>query len=223
MNCLILSGSPKTTGLCNSVIAEIRLGFMDGAGGACGSGGADGAGGACGAGAADGTGGACGSGGADGAGKADVRLLAIPGIGRCRCCGDGWGECREGHKCVFGEDGFNEAQAAVKGADMLCIITPVYWGEMAEGIKCFIDRLRRCEFGQSGALSGKPVLLVASPGGSGNGLLTCLEQMDRFCRHTGAVIFDYIGVNRWNYDYKRKAAYAAARAMAGGRKAGETI
>jgi hypothetical protein len=37
------------------------------------------------------------------------------------------------------------------------------------------------------------------------------------------VIFDYVGINRWNNDYKRKAVYAAARAMAEGRKAGETL
>jgi multimeric flavodoxin WrbA len=94
---------------------------------------------------------------------------------------------------------------------------------MAEGLKCFFDRLRRCEFGQQGALSGKPTLLVASAGGSGNGLLTCLEQMDRFCRHSGAAIYDYFGINRWNNDYKRLAIYAAGKAMAEGRKAGETI
>ena len=108
---------------------------------------------------------------------------------------------------------------------MLCLVTPVYWGEMAEGLKSFLDRLRRCEHmaKEGGALAGKQALLVASPGGSGNGALTCLEQMDRFCRHTGAVIFDYIGVNRWNQDYKRESAYAAAKAMAGGRRAGETL
>jgi hypothetical protein len=72
-------------------------------------------------------------------------------------------------------------------------------------------------------LAGKPVLLVASPGGSGNGMLTCLEQMDRFCRHTGAAIFDYVGINRWNSDYKRAAAFAAAKALASGRAPGETI
>jgi NAD(P)H-dependent FMN reductase len=67
---------------------------------------------------------------------------------------------------------------------------------MAEALKGFFDRLRRCDFGQQGVLAGKQILLIASAGGSGNGLLTCLEQMDRFCRHTGAVIFDYIGINR---------------------------
>jgi multimeric flavodoxin WrbA len=158
-----------------------------------------------------------------GDGGADTDILTVEKLERCHVCGDGWGTCREQHRCAFGQDGFNTAQERVKKADQLCLITPVYWGEMAEGLKCFFDRLRRCEFGQAGALSEKQILLTASPGGSGNGLLSCLEQMDRFCRHTGAVIFDYVGVNRWNRDYKKGAAYAAARAMAEGRRAGETL
>jgi len=156
-------------------------------------------------------------------GGAKVEILKIGEMERCHICGTGWGICREEHRCAFGEDGFNDAQAMVKNADQICIITPVYWHEMAEGLKCFLDRLRRCEFGQNGALSGKQVLLIASPGGSGNGMLTCLEQMERFTRHTGAVVFDFIGINRWNNDYKADAAYAAARAMAEGRKAGESL
>ena len=156
-------------------------------------------------------------------GGAEPQLLTVNEMGRCRCCGNGWGTCREARTCSFGGDGFSDAQKLVKSADMLCLITPVYWGEMAESLKCFLDRLRRCESGQNGALSGKQILLVASPGGSGNGALTCLEQMDRFCRHTGALIFDCIGINRWNSDYKRAAAYSAAKAMAQGRKNGETV
>jgi hypothetical protein len=50
-----------------------------------------------------------------------------------------------------------------------------------------------------------------------------IPQCAMFCRHTGAVIFDYIGINRWNKDYKRKAVCAAARAMAEGRKAGKAL
>ena len=156
-------------------------------------------------------------------GGMEPAVLRVDSLERCHVCGSGWGTCREQHRCAFGKDGFDKAQEQVKQADKLCLITPVYWGEMAEGIKCFFDRLRRCEFGQQGALSGKPTLLIASAGGSGNGLLTCLEQMDRFCRHTGAVIHDYFGINRWNNDYKRLAVYAAGKAMASGRKAGETI
>jgi len=156
-------------------------------------------------------------------GGAEVKILSSQSITNCRCCGDGWGTCREKHSCAFGSDGFADAQQSIREADAVCLITPVYWGEAAEGLKSLLDKFRRCEFGQNGALSGKQVLIVASPGGSGNGLLTCLEQLDRFCRHTGAVIFDHIGVNRWNSDYKKQAAYSAARAMAEGRKAGETV
>jgi multimeric flavodoxin WrbA len=163
-------------------------------------------------------------------GGATAEVLNVDKLERCHVCGDGWGTCREQHRCAFGEDGFNAAQETVKRADALCVITPVYWGEMAEGLKSFFDRLRRCEatrqFGGHAAdsfLGGKQTLLVASPGGSGNGGLSCLEQMDRFCRHTGAVIFDYVLINRWNSDYKKKVAYAAARAIAGGRKNGENV
>jgi multimeric flavodoxin WrbA len=163
-------------------------------------------------------------------GGANADILTLEKLERCHVCGGGWGSCREQHRCAFGGDGFDAAQEAVKKADAFCFITPVYWCEMAEALKCFFDRLRRCEAvfiretGEApGALAGKPVLLAASPGGSGNGAVECLDQMDRFCRHTGAVIFDYISINRWNNDYKKKAAYAAARAMAEGRRAGETL
>lgn len=156
-------------------------------------------------------------------GGAETKLLRMEGMIRCQVCKDGWGICRSEHKCAFEEDGFDKAQAAVKEADGICLLTPVYWGEQAEGLKCFLDRLRRCEFGQNGAMSGKPVLMIACPGGSGNGMLSCLEEMDRLCRHLGAVLFDYIGVNRWNQDYKKQAAYTAAKVMAEGRKAGESI
>jgi multimeric flavodoxin WrbA len=163
-------------------------------------------------------------------GCAQVDVLKLEKLERCHVCGTGWGTCLEKHRCAFGGDGFDTAQDAVRMADLICMITPVYWAEMAEGLKSFCDRFRRCEAAlftsrndPPPAMAGKQVLLIASPGGSGNGMLTCLDQMDRFCRHTGAIIYDYIGINRWNNDYKRVAAYAAAKSMAEGRKNGETV
>ena len=193
MKYLIITGNPKQDGLCHAAAEEAKKGAE--------------------------------------AGGAIVDILSVTKTERCHVCGNGWGTCREKHICAFGNDGFNEAQVKAHEADMLCFITPVYWGEAEESLKCFFDRLRRCEFdmpwgGQRDkkpAFSGKQVLLIASPGGSGNGMLSCLEQLDRFCRHTGAVIFDYIGINRWNNDYKKRAVFEAAKAMAGGRKNGETI
>ncbi|MCL1823727.1 MAG: flavodoxin family protein [Oscillospiraceae bacterium] len=161
---------------------------------------------------------------------AEVEVVTTKNIARCIVCGDGWGKCRNENFCALGKtnssDNFNELHEKVKQADLLCFVSPVYWGEVSESLKAFMDRLRRCEFnafGGTGVLAGKQTLLIASPGGSGNGLLTCLQQMERFCQHTGAVIFDYIGVNRWNQGYKIPAAYNAAKLMAGGVKNGETV
>jgi len=142
---------------------------------------------------------------------------------RCQVCEDGWGTCRSENYCSFGKDGFDDISSRIKSSDAIIMATPVYWGETSEALKSFLDRLRRCEFNQNGVLRNKQVLLIATPGGSGNGLLSCLDQMDRFCRHTGAVVFDYIGGNRWNNDYKKIAVKSAAYAMASGRKNGETI
>lgn len=156
-------------------------------------------------------------------GGAEAEIVDTIGIDRCRVCGNGWGSCGEDRGCAFGGDGFDKAKETVSSADLLCIITPVYWHEMAEGVKSFIDRLRRCERGEDGALANKPVLLIASAGGTGNGIINCLHQMEQFCRHTQLRVFDFIGVNRWNADYKREAAFSAAKAMAEGRSPDDTI
>ncbi len=152
----------------------------------------------------------------------EIRLCEYH-MGACRVCGNGWGTCQSENYCSYGDDGFNEARERVKDSDAIILVTPVYWGETSEALKNFMDRLRRLEYNQSDVLRNKQVLLIASPGGTGNGALSCLEQMDRFCRHTGAFIFDYIVVNRWNRDYKILAVKAATRAIIKGRKNGDNI
>lgn len=162
-------------------------------------------------------------GAAQGGAEVDEIRLCDLNLTSCRICGEGWGPCREENCCINGADGFDEVRDRIKSSDAIILASPVYWGETSEAFKSFIDRLRRCEFNQNEVLRNKQVLIIATPGGTGNGLLSCFEQMDRFCRHTGAVIFDYIGVNRWNSDYKRSSVRAAACAMASGRKNGDTV
>jgi len=159
----------------------------------------------------------------EGVAEVDKIRLCDYEFARCQVCGEGWGPCRSENFCTYGSDGFDEIKTRIQSSDAIVLASPVYWGETTESFKSFIDRFRRCEFGQTGTLQDKQVLIIATPGGSGNGLLSCLEQMDRFCRHTGAVIFDYIGVNRWNNDYKKTAVKAAVYAMVNGRKNGDTI
>lgn len=183
----ILSGNPKTQGLCQSAIDAAKQGALDG-----------------------------------GAEVDEIRLCDYD-IGRCHICGSGWGTCRNEGRCTFGSDGFDEVKQRLLACDAFIIATPVYWHETSEALKACIDRLRRCTFNQEDGLTNKQALLIASAGGTGNGLLTCLEQMERFCKHTGIRVYDMIGVNRWNSDYKRAAAKAAALSMASGREHGDTV
>ena len=156
-----------------------------------------------------------------GDGGAEVQILTLDGIGRCKACEDEGSPCKTGRRCAIGSDGFDEAQLAATEAGAMCIVAPIQWGEVTEPLKGFLERLLRCEHGLSGSLHGKPILLIAVPDGMGGGMLTCLELLDRFCRQTGAVIFDYLCITRWNSDYQRASTYAAAKSMAYGRKAGE--
>ena len=153
-------------------------------------------------------------------GGVEAPVLPIEGISDCRDCNEGWGVCRNEHVCTFGKDGFNELHQQVRQADALCVIMPAEHSQSGPAMTGFLERLRRCEFGQFGALASKPILIVSFPDSADNSLLSCLEQMDRFCRQTGAVIFDHLGVNSWNSDYTRISAYYAGRAIAFGRKAG---
>jgi multimeric flavodoxin WrbA len=179
MKVIILSGTPKSDGLCCSCV-NAALAGAEKAGADC-----------------------------------EVIRLCDYKLIRCAMCGDGWGTCREEHTCIFGGDGFAEIQKKISDADAVILDTPVYWGDMTEVMKAFFDRFRRCEArkGDLGAMAGKSVLLIASPGGSGNGMISCLEQMDRLCRHLYANIFDFVGVNRWNSEYKLVAISEAAAAM----------
>jgi len=143
----------------------------------------------------------------------EIRLNDLQ-VGMCQACDDGWGTCLQEHECQV-EDDFQALHARVSQADAYALVTPVYWGEMSESAKAFMDRLRRCEAtrGDESGLFGKPVIAVAAAGGSGNGMITCLLSMERWIEHIRARKFDLIPVNRWSREYKLEAIREAARAM----------
>ncbi len=143
-----------------------------------------------------------------------VRLNDL-NIGKCQACDNGWGTCQPEHRCQV-EDDFQALHERLAGVDSLVLVTPVYWGDLSESAKAFTDRLRRCEAsrerGQS-RLYDKPVLAVAAAGGSGNGMITCLLNLERWIQHVQARTFDLIPVNRWSREYKLAAIRAAGKAM----------
>lgn len=147
---------------------------------------------------------------------AEVSVICLNelNIASCKACNDGWGICKSAHYCEV-EDDFKNVQKEVRDSDGLIIVTPVYWGEMSESAKSFLDKLRRCEAtnGENNSLLGKPIICVAAAGGSGNGTISCLESMDRFINHLKAVKYDFVSVTRKNKDYKFKTIKAAAQSM----------
>ena len=147
----------------------------------------------------------------------DVRLNDLK-MARCRACGNGWGGCRDNHECDGIQDDFQALHKKVNGADALVLITPVYWGQPSESAKAFLDRYRRSEAtkGDQSALAGKFVLCVAAAGGSGNGTMTSLGELERWCQHIRAERWDLIGVTKRSRAYKLETIRQAARALATG-------
>jgi len=154
----------------------------------------------------------------------------IENLEKCKMCRDGWGVCFKEHYCIFGEkDGFTALQKKVQEADAFVYITPVYWGNMSEEMKTFIDKLRRCEAtkqwddreSEVSFLKGKPSIIVANAGGGGGGTITTFLEIKRAIVHMDgdawprekAGIFDMIAVNRWNQVYKRETLKAAIAEM----------
>lgn len=135
-------------------------------------------------------------------------------LAACIACGNGFGTCRDEGRCQV-EDDFQLTQRKLCACDAAIIVTPVYWGEMSESAKCFFDRLRRCEAYKSelSCLHKKPIIAVAAAGGSGNGTLSCLSQMERYIQHLGGICFDTIAVMQRNRSYKMRAISSAAQAL----------
>jgi len=167
--------------------------------------------------------------------EAEVIRLSSMNLSKCKMCDDGWGICFNEHRCIFGDkDGFNDLQKKVQEADAFVYITPVYWGEINEELKIFLDKLRRCQATKQwdnretevSFLNGKPSIMVASAGGGGGGIVSTFADIERAISQMSGDswprelngVFDYIAVNRWNQAYKRETLKAAITEMVKYRK-----
>lgn len=121
-------------------------------------------------------------------------------IDHCMACKNGWGNCREKGECVIKDD-FSEIYKELIDSDGIVFVSAVYWSDMTECMKAFIDRLRRCEATKNHALANKRCILVACAGGTGRGTLECLHQMEQALTHMNMRAYDRIPVIRYNSDY----------------------
>jgi multimeric flavodoxin WrbA len=76
-------------------------------------------------------------------GEAELVNLNERDIKTCIACENGWGQCRNGD-CILVDD-FEAIRGMIREADAFVFATPVYWSDLSESAKSFLDRLRRCE------------------------------------------------------------------------------
>jgi multimeric flavodoxin WrbA len=124
----------------------------------------------------------------------------------CRQCDiNGWGECRSEGRCVI-EDDFAGVADRIREADMAVFATPVYWGDLSESMRAFLDRLKRIcthEMGSRG-IRGKTAIGICVAGGGGGGAPSCAVSLERILQICGFDLFDLIPVRRQNLDMKKE-------------------
>ncbi|MEE8397969.1 MAG: flavodoxin family protein [Desulfobacterales bacterium] len=146
----------------------------------------------------------------DSGGRCETLFLTELTLERCRQCDeDGWGLCRREGRCVI-EDDFPSIVDKIASSDVIVFANPVYFGDLSESMKGFLDRLRRTLFPKMMAAMGqgsspgeaKPVVGLCYAGGSGNGTTSCCMILERTLQTCGFDVIDMIAARRQNLDAK---------------------
>lgn len=152
--------------------------------------------------------------GAESAGATPERVfLPSVRIERCRQCDSaGWGACRPEGYCVIVDD-FAGIVEQMREADGIVFANPVYFGDLSESLRAFLDRLRRILRHESARedLEGKPVIGICVAGGGGGGAPNCCLSLERVLGTCGFSVLDLVPVRRQNLDLKAEVLEATGR------------
>ena len=123
-------------------------------------------------------------------------------IKKCKACDGGWGQCRREGTCIL-EDEFQAIREKIDGSDALVFATPVYWHDLSESAKTFLDRLRRVEtYSGFEKYKNKLSVGIASAGGSGNGAARALYLLEEYLKRLGFKTFDLVTITQFNKGHK---------------------
>ena len=148
-----------------------------------------------------------------GADQRELIFLPELDIERCRQCDeDGWGICRKEGRCEI-EDDFASLVDKIKGADVALFATPVYYADLTESMRAFLDRLRRTCMEQPGraGIDGKPAVGLCLAGGGGGGAPSCAFSLDKVLSRCGFDVVDMVLARRQNLDLKLEVLRASGR------------
>jgi multimeric flavodoxin WrbA len=148
-------------------------------------------------------------------GSAETELVHLNKlkIEPCIACTNGWGQCRNEGSCIIRDD-FEDLRGKIASSEVLVFATPVYFGDLSESAKIFLDRLRRCEaFSELGTFSGKKAIGIASAGGSGRGAVRALLHLEDYLRRLEFDVFDLVPVTKFSKEHKIKMLEDAGRRL----------
>ena len=146
-------------------------------------------------------------------GSTEVIFLTGLKLERCRQCEkDGWGICRSEGRCII-EDDFAGIVEKCEVADLVVFATPVYFSDLSESMRGFLDRFRRIRFPRMMAArrdapgpfpppKGLSAIGICYAGGSGNGTASCAANLDKILRDCGMDLVDMVLARRQNIEAK---------------------
>ena len=137
-------------------------------------------------------------------GKVERVFLPQVTVERCRQCDDnGWGTCRSDGHCVIDDD-LERIMDQIRDADAAVFATPVYFSDLSESMRAFLDRARRVSRHASGkrGLDGKPAVGICVAGGGGGGGPTCAVSLEKVLATIGFDMVDVIPARRQNLGLK---------------------
>ena len=150
--------------------------------------------------------------GAEAAGhEAELINLNKAVIKKCKACDGGWGQCRREGTCIQKDD-FAEILDKINEADAFVFTTPVYWHDLSESAKTFLDRMRRVETHHGfKRYTDKPYMGIACAGGSGNGAARALYLLEEYLKRVGFKNYDLVTVTQANRAHKLPMLEEAGR------------
>ena len=149
--------------------------------------------------------------------QVETVFLPSPQIERCRQCDDdGWGLCRKTGSCVIDDD-FADIADKVRAAEIAVFATPVYYSDLSESLRAFLDRLRRICTHQAGRadIEDTRALGVCVAGGGGGGAPPCCVSLEKVLTTCGLDVTDMIPVRRQNLEAKLEVLEHAGSVLAG--------
>ena len=158
------------------------------------------------------------AGAADAGATGEQVFLPKLAIERCRQCDDnGWGICRTEGRCVI-EDDFASIVDKIEAADAVAFANPVYFGDLSESLRAFLDRLRRTCMHESGKarVAGKKAVGICVAGGGGGGAPNCTLSLEKVLSICGFDVVDMIPARRQNLDTKLEVRRAVGKWLAKG-------